>query len=123
MGKRDFLSLDPSSLDEPRLTDGSLPPLGFLHPSKGSGLSAHGIDVGLPGNGSAPDLGGVRTEVAAEHAPGRHVPSSVAARHSTRCKGWWRSYSAGQRSERVDGGASIVRRHGRERRGRERVAP
>lgn len=57
----DFLSLDPSVLDDPRQEDGSLPSINFLHLASGSDLVNTGIDVGLPYNGSAPDLGAFET--------------------------------------------------------------
>jgi hypothetical protein len=41
----------------PRLADGSLPPLDFMRLVTGSDLINAGVDVGLPYNGSAPDLG------------------------------------------------------------------
>jgi len=41
----------------PRSPDGSLPILEFLRLRDGSQLIDRGTDVGLPYNGSAPDLG------------------------------------------------------------------
>ena len=41
----------------PRGTDGSLPATNFMKLVSGSDLIDKGIDVGLPYNGSAPDLG------------------------------------------------------------------
>ncbi|MCA9240162.1 MAG: right-handed parallel beta-helix repeat-containing protein, partial [Planctomycetales bacterium] len=53
----DFLSLDDSQARGPRGADGSLPVIDFLHLAPGSDLVDAGTDVGLPYNGSAPDLG------------------------------------------------------------------
>lgn len=53
----DFESLDVSQLARPRKPDGSLPEIDFLHLAEGSDLIDAGTDVGLPYNGSAPDLG------------------------------------------------------------------
>jgi hypothetical protein len=53
----DFLSLDPSCMDDPRKADGSLPDCSFLHLASSSKLIDAGVNVGLPFNGKAPDLG------------------------------------------------------------------
>jgi hypothetical protein len=53
----DFLSLDPNGIDGPREADGPLPILPFLRPAPRSALIDAGIDVGLPYQGQAPDLG------------------------------------------------------------------
>ncbi len=53
----DFLSLDVDQLARPRKSDGSLPDIDFLKLASNSDLINKGIDVGLPYNGSAPDLG------------------------------------------------------------------
>lgn len=53
----DFVSLDTTGVFGPRKSDGSLPDLKFLHPSQGGHLIDKGTDVGLPYNGTAPDLG------------------------------------------------------------------
>jgi hypothetical protein len=53
----DFLSVNSTGVDGARLADGSLPDINFLHLALGSNLIDAGIDVGLPYNGSAPDLG------------------------------------------------------------------
>ena len=45
----------------PRLPDGSLPFLDFLRLASGSHLIDAGVDVGLPYNGLAPDLGWIET--------------------------------------------------------------
>ena len=57
----DFLSLDPTGVDGPRQSDGSLPNLDFLKLALGSDLVNKGIDVGMPYNGSAPDLGALES--------------------------------------------------------------
>jgi len=53
----DFVSLDTTQLSAPRKTGGSLPDITFMKLKAGSDLIDGGIDVGLPYNGSAPDLG------------------------------------------------------------------
>jgi hypothetical protein len=61
----DFVDLDMTALmtaaTAARGPDGSLPDIG-LHLSPGSSLIDAGVDVGLPYNGSAPDLGAFETE-------------------------------------------------------------
>jgi len=57
----DFVSLDSSCLDDPRKPDGSLPDCNFLHLKSTSGLIDKGVNVGLPFNGKAPDLGAYET--------------------------------------------------------------
>ena len=53
----DFESIDYEELTGPRKEDGSLPDVSFFHLKPDSGLIDKGVDVGLPFNGSAPDLG------------------------------------------------------------------
>ncbi|MDT0649542.1 right-handed parallel beta-helix repeat-containing protein [Autumnicola edwardsiae] len=53
----DFESLDYAELTGPRNSDGSLPDVSFFHLEADSDLIDAGVDVGLPYNGSAPDLG------------------------------------------------------------------
>ena len=53
----DFLSLDPALAKAPRQADGSLPNNNFARLISGSDLIDKGVDVGLPYNGIAPDLG------------------------------------------------------------------
>lgn len=53
----DFVSIDYEELKGPRKEDGSLPDVSFFHLTPGSDLIDKGVDVGLPYNGSAPDLG------------------------------------------------------------------
>lgn len=53
----DFLSLDMNLAAAPRQTDGSLPNIDFLHLAPGSDLIDAGVDLGMPFNGEAPDLG------------------------------------------------------------------
>jgi pectate lyase-like protein/List-Bact-rpt repeat protein/type IX secretion system substrate protein len=57
----DFQSIDPSGATAPRKPDGSLPDVTFMHLAPGSGLIDAGTDIGLPFNGSAPDLGAFET--------------------------------------------------------------
>ncbi|MBZ9630020.1 right-handed parallel beta-helix repeat-containing protein [Salegentibacter sp. LM13S] len=53
----DFESIDYEELTGPRKEDGSLPDVSFFHLTPSSDLIDKGVDVGLPFNGSAPDLG------------------------------------------------------------------
>lgn len=57
VSESDFVSLDPTGIDGPRQADGSLPESSFMQLAAGSSLIDSGIDVGLPYEGSAPDLG------------------------------------------------------------------
>jgi hypothetical protein len=57
VNKGDFVSVDSTGLAGPRQPDGSLPDLNFLKLATGSDLINAGTNVGLPYNGSAPDLG------------------------------------------------------------------
>jgi hypothetical protein len=59
----DFVSVLASDAIAPRQVDGSLPDNGFARLVSGSDLIDKGVDVGLPFNGAAPDLG------AFEYAP------------------------------------------------------
>lgn len=53
----DFLSFDTAQLTAPRGPDGSLPRIDFMRPKPGSKLVDRGINVGLPYQGKAPDIG------------------------------------------------------------------
>jgi hypothetical protein len=53
----DFQSVDASQMTLPRKADGSLPDITFMHLTSGSDLIDAGLNVGLPYNGAAPDLG------------------------------------------------------------------
>lgn len=53
----DFVSLDIDLLLSPRKEDGSLPDIEYLKLVSGSDLIDKGVNVGLPFNGTAPDLG------------------------------------------------------------------
>lgn len=53
----DFLSLDVNLASAQRQADGSLPEIDFLHLAVGSDLIDAGVDLGMPFNGAAPDLG------------------------------------------------------------------
>jgi len=53
----DFVSIDPSEATGLRKADGSLPDITFMHLAAGSDLIDGGTNVGLPYNGSGPDLG------------------------------------------------------------------
>lgn len=53
----DVLSINEALAASPRQADGSLPAVDFLRPVPGGRLVNVGVNVGLPYNGSAPDLG------------------------------------------------------------------
>jgi hypothetical protein len=53
----DFVTIDPAGLEKARTDGGALPYSDFLKITKGSDLINIGIDVGLPFQGAAPDLG------------------------------------------------------------------
>jgi hypothetical protein len=53
----DFVSVDTTGVRGARKADGSLPDIDFMHLAQGSQLINAGTNVGLPYNGSAPDLG------------------------------------------------------------------
>lgn len=53
----DFVSINTDLLLSPRNEDGSLPTIDYLYLKSDSDLIDKGIDVGLPFNGSAPDIG------------------------------------------------------------------
>ncbi len=57
----DFISTDTAGVRGTRKSDGSLPDVEFMHLATGSDLIDAGTDVGLPFNGSAPDLGAFET--------------------------------------------------------------
>jgi hypothetical protein len=56
-----FQSVSTSGWDAPRQSDGSLPVLPALRPTADSTLIDKGVDVGLPYQGRAPDLGAFET--------------------------------------------------------------
>jgi hypothetical protein len=58
----DFISIDTAGVRAPRNADGSLPAITFMHLAEGSDLIDAGTDIGLPFNGTAPDLGCFETE-------------------------------------------------------------
>jgi hypothetical protein len=58
----DFMSIDMNLLTTARNSDGSLPQINFLQLVSTSDLIDQGVDVGLPFNGSAPDLGAFEFE-------------------------------------------------------------
>ena len=53
----DFITVDTTGVRGPRKSDGSLPEIPFMHLARGSQFIDAGTNVGLPFNGSAPDLG------------------------------------------------------------------
>ncbi|MBN2013080.1 right-handed parallel beta-helix repeat-containing protein [candidate division KSB1 bacterium] len=74
----DFISIDWSTADAPRQPDGSLPNIEFMHLATGSDLIDTGVDVGLPFDGSAPDLGAFETGTTASiNQPFADVPEKM----------------------------------------------
>jgi len=73
LGPRDFVSLDEGELVRPRQPDGGLPAVDFMHPVQGSALIDAGVNVGLPFQGTAPDIG------AFEHKTSQPASSSKEA--------------------------------------------
>jgi hypothetical protein len=59
----DFVSLDSLGVTSKRNVDGSLPKLNFLRLKAGSDLIDAGTNIGLPFNGTAPDLGAYEFEL------------------------------------------------------------
>jgi hypothetical protein len=53
----DYVSIDTTGISGHRKVDGSLPDVTFMHPKIGSVLIDKGTNVGLPYNGTLPDLG------------------------------------------------------------------
>ena len=62
VSEADFSSIDIDLLLSPRKADGSLPDIDYMKLVTGSDLIDAGVDVGLPFNGSAPDLGAFEKE-------------------------------------------------------------
>jgi hypothetical protein len=58
----DFVSVDIDELLAPRKADGSLPDVNYFKLANDSDLIDAGVDVGLPYNGSAPDIGAFESE-------------------------------------------------------------
>jgi hypothetical protein len=58
----DFITVDTIDVRGLRKSDGSLPEIAYLHLAQGSQFINTGTDVGLPFNGSAPDLGAFETK-------------------------------------------------------------
>lgn len=61
MSDAQFQSVSTTGWNVPRQADGSLPNLPYLHLASGSSLIDKGVNVGLPFNGKAPDLGAFET--------------------------------------------------------------
>lgn len=70
----DFLSSDTTGVRGPRQSDGSLPVLPFMRLAPGSDLIDAGTNLGLPFNGSAPDLGCFETDGTTSIAELMHAP-------------------------------------------------
>ena len=61
MSNAQFQSVSTTGWNAPRQADGSLPNLPYLHLASNSTLIDKGVNVGLPYNGKAPDLGAFET--------------------------------------------------------------
>jgi len=61
MSNSQFVSVSTSGWDAARQADGDLPVLTYLHLAPKSALIDKGVNVGLPYNGKAPDLGAFET--------------------------------------------------------------
>src|SRR5262249_17926964 len=61
MSDAQFQSVSTTGWNAPRQADGSLPNLSYLHLASNSTLIDKGVNVGLPYNGGAPDLGAFET--------------------------------------------------------------
>jgi hypothetical protein len=64
VSEADFEGVDITQGSAPRAADGSLPDVEFLRLAATSKLIDQGVDVGLPFNGAAPDLGAFETGAA-----------------------------------------------------------
>ena len=73
----DFITLSDAGIDGSRNSDGTLPDINFLHLAAGSDLIDAGTDVGLPYNGSAPDLGYFESGSATTVAVPQYVSSVI----------------------------------------------
>ena len=71
----DFVSADTAGVRGPRKADGSLPDITFMHLAPGSWLIDAGTALGLPYNGSAPDLGAFETGSVTDVQNDRKPPS------------------------------------------------
>jgi len=60
----DFAGLDEAELTKPRQGNGDLPVIKLLHLAPGNKAIDQGIDIGLPFNGKAPDLGAFESDPA-----------------------------------------------------------
>ena len=54
---KDFKSLDQAELIQPRQPNGDLPDISFMRLKPGNPAIDHGVDIGFPYQGKAPDLG------------------------------------------------------------------
>jgi hypothetical protein len=61
MSNSQFQSVSTTGWNAPRQADGNLPVLPYLHLASNSTLIDKGVNVGLPYNGKAPDLGAFET--------------------------------------------------------------
>jgi fibronectin type 3 domain-containing protein len=83
----DFASLDSTGIDGPRQADGSLPELSFARLSAASAAIDAGVDVGLPYEGAAPDLGAYEY-VEGDYPPAAPTGLSAAAGYETVTLDW-----------------------------------
>ncbi len=81
----DFVSVDTAGVRGARQADGSLPVLTFMHLATGSDLIDRGTNIGLPFNGTAPDLGAFETS---EPVPVTLLSFSATAKGQTNILNW-----------------------------------
>jgi hypothetical protein len=74
----DFISIDTAGMRGPRKPDGTLPDITFMHLVQGSDLIDAGTDVGLPFNGTAPDLGCFESDGPVAVEQDRMLPEGIA---------------------------------------------
>lgn len=74
----DFQSVDDAGFRGPRTKEGGLPEIPFLKPRAGGGMLDRGLDVGLPFQGKAPDLGAheYRSSTSVEGQGSGRIPTS-----------------------------------------------
>jgi len=99
----DFVTLDDSANRGPRQADGSLPESQFLHLVAGSDLIDKGLDVQLPYNGSAPDLGAYESAEDPGSLSATRVVRTVAAEKTVRSYGLGGKHEVSHYTEKEEG--------------------
>lgn len=83
----DFQSLDTTGMSGPRKADGSLPDLKFMKLVSSSDLVNAGTNVGLPYDGSAPDLGAYEYKSTVTTTPPPSAPATAPVYQSSVIRG------------------------------------